>query len=54
MNLDLPFPDTDDEALDAYLAGIDRELDALFLDEVDGVLRRLSAERDVAPDNAAA
>ena len=54
MNLDLPLPVADDTALDDYLAGIDRELDALFLDEVDGVLRRLTAERDVAPDTAAA
>ncbi len=53
MNLDLPFPD-DDAALDEYLSKIDEELDALFLDEVNGVLRRISAEREVPPDTAAA
>ncbi len=54
MNLDLPFPDADDDALDQYLARIDEELDALFLDEVDGVLRRIRAEKDVKPDVAVA
>jgi hypothetical protein len=54
VNLDLPFPEPDDAALDASLAAIDEELDALFLDEVDGALRRIAAERDVAADPAAA
>ncbi|HET8540433.1 MAG TPA: hypothetical protein VFL83_11230 [Anaeromyxobacter sp.] len=54
MNLELPFTETDEAALDEYLAAIDEELDALFLDEVNGVLQRIRAERDVAPDTAAA
>ncbi len=54
MNLELPFPDADSSELDDYLAAIDEELDALFLDEVDGVLRRIRAEKDVKPDVAAA
>jgi hypothetical protein len=54
VNLELPFPDADDSALDDYLAAIDEELDAAFLDEVDGALRRIHAERDVKPDTAAA
>ncbi len=54
MNLELPFTDPDVSALDEFLEGIDEELDALFLDEVDGQLRRIRAERDVAPDTAAA
>ncbi len=54
MNLDLPFPDADSTALDEALDAIDQELDALFLDEVDGVLRRIRAEKDVKPDVAAA
>ncbi|HEX9052548.1 MAG TPA: hypothetical protein VF841_18625 [Anaeromyxobacter sp.] len=52
MNLDLPFPKADPAALDALLEGIDEELDALFLDEVDGVLRRIRAEPDAKPDVA--
>jgi hypothetical protein len=54
VNLELPFVETDATALDEYLARIDEELDAVFLDEVDGVLRRIRAERDVKPDTAAA
>ena len=54
MKLDLPFRDAEASPLDEYLAGIDEELDALFLDEVDGVLRRISAEREVAPDTQVA
>ncbi len=54
MNLDLPFPEADSSELDDYLAAIDVELDALFLEEVDGVLRRIRAEKDVKPDVAAA
>ncbi len=54
MNLELPFPDADGSALDEYLTRIDEELDALFLDEVEGVLRRIRAEKDVKPDVAAA
>ena len=54
MNLELPFPDADASALDEYLAAIDEELDALFLDEVDGVLRRIRAEKDAKPDVAVA
>jgi hypothetical protein len=54
VNLDLPFPDAEPSALDEYVAAIDEELDALFLDEVDGVLRRIRTEGDVKPDVAAA
>ncbi len=54
MTLDLPFPQSELSPLDEYLAAIDQELDALFLDEVNGVLQRIRAERDVAPDVAAA
>lgn len=54
MNLELPFPDAEPSALDDYVAAIDEELDAAFLDEVDGVLRRLRAERDVKPGAAVA
>ncbi len=53
MNLELPVPDVEESALDDYLAAIDEELDALFLEEVDGVLRRVRAEKDVKPDAAA-
>lgn len=54
MTLDLPFPDADGSALDEYLAAIDRELDALFLDEVDGVMQRLRFDRDAVPEPAVA
>lgn len=54
MNLELPFPEADSAALDDYLEAIDEELDARFLDEVDGVLRRIRAEKDVKPDVATA
>ena len=54
MNLDL-FPDADAAAaLDEFITAVDSELDALFLEEVDGVLRRVRAERDVKPDVATA
>jgi hypothetical protein len=46
--LTLPFEVAPSE-LDAYLAEIDRELDALFLCEVEGTVERLRAER-AAPD----
>jgi hypothetical protein len=54
VTLELPFPEAEASPLDEYLAAIDEELDAAFLDEVDGVLRRIRAERDVKPDVAAA
>lgn len=44
MNLELPFVEQD-STLDAYLTEIDRALDALFLEEVDGAMERLRAER---------
>ncbi len=53
MNLELPFPDAEDSALDEYFAAIDEELDVMFLEEVDGVLRRIRAEKDPKPDVAA-
>jgi hypothetical protein len=56
VSLELPFvADPEPSALDEYLAAIDRELDALFLDEVDGVVQRLLAERlDAAGGGAGA
>jgi hypothetical protein len=45
MNLVLPFDELAPSELDAFLAEIDRELDALFLDEVDGTLEVLRGER---------
>ncbi len=54
MNLELPFPDADGSALDEYLARTDEALDALFLDEIAGVLRRIQAEKDAEPEPAAA
>jgi len=55
VNLVLPFDELAPSELDEYLARIDRELDALFLDEVDGIVARLRAERPGAdaPDAAA-
>lgn len=54
MNLDLPFPESEPTELDEFLAAIDHELDALFLDEVDGVMRRLRYDRDASPEPAVA
>lgn len=44
MNLDLPFDQLPPSELDEYLAQIDRELDALFLDDVAETLKVLRAE----------
>jgi hypothetical protein len=44
VNLELPFHEVTDAELDTYLDRIDRELDALFLDEVQGRLEALRAE----------
>jgi hypothetical protein len=46
--LDLPFPEADRAVLDACLAAVDRELDALFLEDVAVTLIRLDAEREIA------
>ncbi len=54
MNLELPFSDVSDTELDAYLARIDEELDALFLDEVKGSLEALLAEPAPKPPAASA
>jgi hypothetical protein len=55
MNLEFPFvTDSEPSALDEYLARIDRELDGLFLDEVDGVVQQLRAERRDDGDGASA
>jgi hypothetical protein len=51
VNLELPFEELAPSELDAYLAQIDRELDALFLEEVDGAFDLLRGER---PGEAAA
>ncbi len=48
MNLVLPFDELAPSELDAYLARIDHELDALFLDEVEATVERLRAERPSA------
>jgi hypothetical protein len=45
VNLDLPFEEKDPAALDECVAKIDRELDALFLDAIEGEMERLRAER---------
>jgi hypothetical protein len=53
VNLELPFDDLGSDELDEYLARIDRELDALFLDAVAGTLERLGVDAP-PPDPAAA
>ena len=53
MNLELPFDETEPTVLDACLDQIDRELDVLFLEAVEGELERLRLERLRAPDDAA-
>jgi hypothetical protein len=54
VNLDLPFPEPDRSAIDEVIEAISAELDALFLDEVDGLLRGVRSERETKPDAAAA
>jgi hypothetical protein len=54
VNLELPFSDVCDTELDAYLARIDEQLDALFLDEVKGTLEALLAEPAPTPPAATA
>lgn len=51
MNLELPFDVPAAPELDEYLARIDRELDALFLEAVAEALERIAAE---SPPAAAA
>jgi hypothetical protein len=53
VNLELPFVTVDASELDAVLARIDAELDALFLAEVESEVERLAAERP-APGEAVA
>jgi hypothetical protein len=43
VNLELPFEQAEPDELDAYLARIDQQLDALFLDEVAASLARSAA-----------
>jgi hypothetical protein len=43
VNLELPFYELPDAELDAYLARIDQELDALFLDQVQDNLEAIRA-----------
>jgi hypothetical protein len=43
VNLELPFEQAEPDELDAFLARIDQELDALFLDEVSATLERSAA-----------
>lgn len=45
MNLELPFMQADTSELDEYLARVDRDLDALFLDDVAGTLEQLRDDR---------
>ncbi len=52
MNLELPLSEPGSPELDEVLARIDRELDALFLDDVTETLERLCAE--APPVDAAA
>jgi len=54
VNLDLPFVEPECSVLDEYLSAIDRELDALFLDEVDGVVKQLRFDREAVADPAVA
>lgn len=51
MNLTLPF---DEVELDEYLARIDQELDALFLDDVAEAMAHRAAEPEPAPPAVAA
>jgi hypothetical protein len=53
VNLELPFDDAGSPELDEYLARIDRELDALFLDAVAGTLERRAADAPPADPAAA-
>lgn len=53
MNLELPFVEVDAKDLDEHLARIDRDLDALFLDDVAGTLERLREDR-ASSDSAVA
>jgi hypothetical protein len=48
VNLELPFDEAPDPELDEYLARIDRELDALFLEAVAGALERVPVEPDAS------
>ena len=48
MNLELPFDEPKSSELDEYLARIDQELDALFMEEVEGTLDLLRADRPAA------
>ena len=43
MNLELPFYELPDSELDAFLARIDGELDALFLDDVQETIEAIRA-----------
>ena len=43
MNLELPFDELPDADLDALLERIDRELDALFLDDVQETIEAIRA-----------
>jgi hypothetical protein len=53
VNLDLPFDQLPPSELDDYLARIDRELDALFLDDVQVTVEQLRAEAPAAAEHAA-
>jgi hypothetical protein len=57
VNLELPLRELDPSKLDEGLARMDRDLERLFLDEVEGTLARLRAERrpaETATGSAAA
>jgi hypothetical protein len=53
VNLLLPFDELAPCVLDEYLARIDRELDALFLDDVQVTVEQLRAEAPAAAEHAA-
>lgn len=53
MNLELPFDPIAPSELDELLAAIDRELDALFLDDVQQTVEALRSERDAGAEAAA-
>jgi hypothetical protein len=53
VNLELPFDEAASPELDEYLARIDRELDALFMEAVAGRLERIRVDPPAAAEAAA-
>jgi hypothetical protein len=52
VNLELPFDVSPELDLDTFIAKMDQELEALFLDEVAASLQRPAAEPPAAVDAA--